>query len=74
MADEKKYKEDRGLFDKLETEVKEKKPVASKHKGIVAGINKKQGYIIVDVNGNGERTPYLEERHSKLKLGDPIEF
>lgn len=43
-------------------------------KGKVAAIRKVQGYILVDVGGTGQRTPYIEERHSNLKIGDPIEF
>jgi len=59
------------------TEEKEKKPAvvqAKVTKGIVAGINKEKKYILVDVQGNGERTAYIEGKHSTLKIGDPIEF
>ena len=65
------------LFDKKDSKKEEKKfvPVQKKlTKGKVAGINKEKGYVLVDVNGNGERTPYLNERHAQLKIGDPIEF
>lgn len=75
MADEKKYKEDRNMFDK-EDEIKEKKPVVlnKSTKGKVAAIRIDQGYILVDVHGTGQRTPYIKERHSNLKVGDNIEF
>jgi hypothetical protein len=29
--------------------------------------------VIIDVNGNGERIPYVPEKHDGLKKGDPIE-
>ena len=66
------------LFERKEEVKPEKKSFVPSQKkltkGIVAGINKEKGYVLVDVNGNGERTPYLEGRHSDLKIGDPIEF
>ncbi len=69
--DEKKF----DLFSK-ETPKQEKKQFFQKKltKGIVAGINKEKGYVLVDVGGNGERTPYIKERHSELVIGSPIEF
>lgn len=30
--------------------------------------------VIVDVNGNGERIPYDEAKHSSLKQGDRVEL
>ena len=65
------------LFEKKDSKKEEKKFVSAQKKltkGIVAGINKEKGYILVDNAGNGERTPYLEGRHAQLKIGDPIEF
>ena len=69
------------LFDKKEEEKKEKKSFVATpklRKGKVANIilpkDGKVGRIIIDVNGNGEAIEYIEERHSKLKIGDPIEF
>ncbi len=58
-------------------EKKEKKPSFSQvkmKKGIVVSINKVKGKITIDVSGNGEMCDYIEERHSKLSVGDPIEF
>jgi len=58
-----------------EEKIKEEKPKFSqKKKGKVIFINKLKGFIAIDVNGNGEETKYIEERHSSLKIGDPIEF
>lgn len=65
------------MIDDIFEPKKEKKPYFSPSKakkGIVVDINKKTGKITIDVGGNGEMIDYNEERHSKLSIGDPIEF
>lgn len=45
-----------------------------KKKAIVMAVLPDQKKILVDVNGNGQEIPYIEEKHKDLKSGDEIEI